>query len=142
MQDYRKLKVWEKSHQLALGTFAIAAYFKAPEAWPLRDQILRAAISIPSNIAEGSGRGSDPDFARFLWHSLGSCNELEYDLRLAREAGFLPLSRCSGLHNQVAEVRRMLSGLSEASRNELNSTRFKLRRCLEAAGSWKLGTGN
>jgi four helix bundle protein len=111
MQDYRKLKVWEKSHQLALGTFAITAYFKAPEAWPLRDQILRAAISIPSNIAEESGRGSDPDFLRFLWHSLGSCNELEYDLRLAREAGFLPSSRYAGLHNQIAEVRRMLSGL-------------------------------
>jgi four helix bundle protein len=90
MQDYRKLNVWEKSHKLALATFAVTSYFKAPEAWPLRDQILRAAISIPSNIAEGSGRGSDADFRRFLWHSLGSCNELE---------------------DQIAEVRRMLSGL-------------------------------
>ena len=111
MQDYRKLKVWEKSHKLALGTFAVTSYFKAPEAWPLREQILKAAISIPSNIAEGAGRGSDPDVRRFLWHSLGSCNELEYDLRLAREAGFLPATRHSGLHDQIAEVRRMLSGL-------------------------------
>jgi len=114
VQDYRKLKVWRKAHQLALNTFAISAYFKAPEAWALRDQVLRAAISIPSNIAEGSGRGSDPDFRRFLWHSLGSCNELEYDLRLAREVGFLPADRHDGLSGHVAEVRRMLIGLVQS----------------------------
>jgi four helix bundle protein len=111
MQDYRKLDVWKKAHQLALNVFALSAHFKAPEAWALRDQALRAAISIPSNIAEGSGRGSNPDFRRFLWHSLGSCNELEYDLQLAREVGFLPAVRHVPLSEQVAEVRRMLIGL-------------------------------
>jgi four helix bundle protein len=77
----------------------------------LRDQVFRAAISIPSNIAEGAGRGSDPDFRRFLWHSLGSCNELEYDLLLARDLKVLPGEVHSGLERQVEEVRRMLSGL-------------------------------
>ena len=62
MQDNRKLKVWQRAHKLALNTFGTSAYFKAPEAWSLRDQTLRAAISIPSNIAEGCGRGSDPTF--------------------------------------------------------------------------------
>jgi four helix bundle protein len=114
VQDYRKLKVWQKAHGLALETFAVSGYLKAPEAWALRDQVLRAAISIPSNIAEGSGRGSNPDFRRFLWHSLGSCNELEYDLQLAREVQFLPTSRHSQLAIQVAEVRRMLAGLVES----------------------------
>ena len=51
MQDYRKLDVWHKSHKLTLDTYAVSPYFKAPEAWPVRDQMLRAAISIPSNIA-------------------------------------------------------------------------------------------
>jgi four helix bundle protein len=111
VQDYRKLYVWQKAHKLALGTFAVSAYFKAPEAWALREQILRATISVPSNIAEGCGRGSDPDFRRFLWHSLGSCNELEYDLQLAQEVGFLPFDRHDPLSEQVAEVRRMLIGL-------------------------------
>lgn len=113
MQDYRKLKVWQKAHRLALDTFAISAYFKEPEAWALRDQVLRAAVSIPSNIAEGSGRGSNPDFKRFLWHSLGSCNELEYDLLLACEVRFLPASKHGHLAMQVAEVRRMLTGFVE-----------------------------
>jgi four helix bundle protein len=111
MQDYRKLHVWQKAHRLALAAYAVSSYFKAPEAWPLRDQYLRAAISIPSNIAEGSGRRSDPDFRRFLFHSLGSCNELEYDLLLARDLSFLPAASHSALAGQVEEVRRMLNGL-------------------------------
>ena len=82
-----------------------------PAAWPLRDQLLRAAISVPSNIAEGAGRGSDPDFRRFLLHSLGSLNELEYDLLLARDLGFLPAAEHARLSARLEEVRRMLSGL-------------------------------
>jgi hypothetical protein len=57
MQDYRKLAVWQKAHKLTLATCAITSYLKAPEAWPLRDQMLRAAISIPSNMAREQGAG-------------------------------------------------------------------------------------
>ena len=56
MQDYRNLYVWQKAHKLTLSVFAITPHLKTPEAWPLRDQALRAAISITSNIAEGKGR--------------------------------------------------------------------------------------
>ena len=108
MQDYRKLCVWQKSHTLARNVYAISPYLQKPEAWPLRDQVFRAAISIPSNIAEGAGRGSNPDFRRFLWHSMGSCNELEYDLLLARDLNFLPRADHRPLADQVQEVRRML----------------------------------
>ena len=85
MQDYRKLHVWQKAHRLALDVYAASAYLQGPRGLAVRDQILRAAISVPSNIAEGSGRGTKADFRRFLWHSLGSCNELEYDFLLARD---------------------------------------------------------
>jgi four helix bundle protein len=111
VQDYRKLRVWQKAHELALATYAICAYLRHPDAWSLRDQVFRAALSIPSNIAEGSGRGSNPDFRRFLWHSLGSCNELEYDLLLARDLRFLPREVHEPLAGQLEDVRRMLSGL-------------------------------
>jgi four helix bundle protein len=114
MQDYRKLMVWQKAHRLALSTYGISAYLKAPEGWPLRDQVLHAAISIPSNMAEGAGRGSDADFKRFLWHSMGSCNELEYDLYLARDLTFLPEADHTRLAGQLVEVRRMLTGLIES----------------------------
>src|SRR5215472_10547215 len=89
MQDDRKLLVWQKVHKLALQAYELPAYLRAPEGWVLRDQILRAAISIPSNIAEEAGRGSDPDFCRFLWYSNGSCNEFESDLLIARDAKFI-----------------------------------------------------
>ena len=68
----------------------------------------------PSNIAEGTGRGSDADFRRFLWHSLGSCNELEYDLLLARDLRFLPVELHADLATQIEEVRRMLSRLVQS----------------------------
>ena len=111
MQDYRKLRVWQEAHTLAVQTYGVTAYFSAPGAWPLRGQLLRAVISVPSNIAEGAGRGSDPDFRRFLLHSLGSANEVEYDLLLARDVGFLPDGDHSRLVAQVVIVRRMLSAL-------------------------------
>ena len=104
MQDYRKLRVWQKAHELTLKTYAVSAQLATPPAWPLRDQLLRAAISVPSNIAEGAGRGSDADFKRFLRHSLGSLNELEYDLLLARDLGFLKHADHSRLCEQLEEV--------------------------------------
>ena len=75
------------------------------------DQILRAVISISSNIAEGAGRGSDPDFRRFLWHSMGSCNELESQLLLASDFKFIPSESHTRLGNDLSEVRKMLSSL-------------------------------
>jgi len=116
MQDYRKLLVWQKAHQLAIDTYALPKYFLKPEAWPLRDQIFRAAISIPANVAEGAGRGSNPDFGRFLWHSMGSCNEYETNLQLAHDVKLLPDAVHSRLANQVSEVRRMLTSFMEALR--------------------------
>ena len=111
MQNFRNLQVWHKAHQLALDTYKLAVYLQKPEAWPLRAQILRAVISIPSNVAEGAGRGSDPDFRRFLWHSIGSCNELESQLLLARDLRFVPSAEQGRLEHQSSEVRKMLSGL-------------------------------
>ena len=111
MQDYRKLRVWREAHALTVQTYAVSALLSEPAAWPLRAQLLKAAISVPSNIAEGAGRGSDADFRRFLLHSLGSINELEYDLLLARDLGFLPPGQQAKYGSQIAVVRRMLSGL-------------------------------
>ena len=111
MQDYGNPGVWQKAHLLALNASAFAATLTAPAAWPPRDQILRAAISVASNIAEGAGRGSDADCKRFLGHSLGSLNEIEYDFLLARDLGFLDPAEHQRLNELAGDVRRMLSGL-------------------------------
>ena len=72
---------------------------------------MRAATSVPANIAEGCGRAGDRDFRRFLRHSLGSACELEYHLLLARDLGFLAAGAYKALNPQVVEVKRMLTGL-------------------------------
>ena len=111
MQDYRNLRVWQKAHQLAVDAYALPAYLSDPRGWALRDQILKAVISISSNIAEGAGRGSDPDFARFLWYSMGSCNEFESDLLLGRDVQLIPQDLMTRLGTEVSEVRQLLTRL-------------------------------
>ena len=76
MQDFRKLKVWQKSHRLALKVYAITANFPKTETFGVTSQARRAAVSIAANIAEGSARSGDKEFARFLYISLGSASEL------------------------------------------------------------------
>jgi four helix bundle protein len=111
MQDFRNLQVWQKSHKLTLGVYAESATLPRGLGWSLQSQMVRAATSIPANIAEGCGRAGDRDFRRFLRHSLGSACELEYHLLLARDLGFLAERTYDSLNPQVAEVKRMLTGL-------------------------------
>jgi four helix bundle protein len=87
MQDFRNLLVWQKSHELVLEIYRISRDFPREELFGLTSQMRRCAVSVPSNIAEGCGRGSDPDFARFLIIAMGSCSELEYQVLLSRDLG-------------------------------------------------------
>jgi len=89
MKDFRQLKVWEKSHELALAVYHITAAFPREETYGLTSQIRRAASSIPSNIAEGCGREGDVELARFCTIARGSASELEYQLLLARDLKLL-----------------------------------------------------
>jgi four helix bundle protein len=111
MQDFKNLRVWQQAHKLAVNAYALPAYLDEPKGWVLRDQILKAVISIPSNIAEGAGRGSDPDFGRFLWYSMGSCNEFESDLTLGRDVRLIPGDVFTRLGNDLSDVRKSLTRL-------------------------------
>ena len=75
MQDFKKLQVWQKSHDLTLRMYELTSRFPREEMYGLTNQIRRACASIPTNIAEGCGRGSSADFARFLHIAMGSANE-------------------------------------------------------------------
>ena len=110
MQDFRNLRVWQKAHTLALATYAAAARLTARREFDLRRQVVRAAVSVPSNIAEGCGRTGDIELRRFCRMALGSASELEYDLLLARDLGFFPEPVYEALAMQVMEVKRMLAG--------------------------------
>ena len=111
MRDFRDLKVWGKAHELALGVYRATSGFPRDELYGLTSQIRRCAVSIPSNIAEGCGRRSNPDLARFLQIAMGSASELDYQLLLARDLGYLDPAVHARLSEETASVKKMLSSL-------------------------------
>ncbi len=111
MQDYRKLMVWEKSHHMAIDIYKLTDKFPVTERYGLISQIRRSAVSVPSNIVEGCGRGSSRDFLRFLQIAFSSCGELEYQLLLSKDLGYMNNKNFEQINNRVNEIRRMLAGL-------------------------------
>lgn len=111
MQDYRKLKVWEKSHRLTLEVYKATSLFPKTERYGLSSQIRRACGSIPANIAEGCGRNGTAELIRFLHIAMGSASELDYHLLLAHDLQFLTDGAYKKLEGEITEVRRMLNSL-------------------------------
>jgi four helix bundle protein len=110
--DFKKLKVWQKSHQLALAVYNSTRTFPGEERFGLTGQLRRASTSIPTNIAEGCGCGTDNELGRYLRISLGSAAEVEYQLLLAKELGHLSISAYEPLRLAVLEIQSMLAVLS------------------------------
>ncbi|MBZ0301988.1 MAG: four helix bundle protein [Anaerolineae bacterium] len=111
MSDCKKLMVWEKAHRLTLDIYQMTATFPKEKLYGLTSQVKRAAASVPANIAEGSGRGSNPELFRFLRIATGSAYELEYHILLAHDLNLLTEENYERLNSQVMEVKRMLTGL-------------------------------
>lgn len=111
MQKFRDLKVWQRSHQLVLTIYRLTREYPADERFGLTSQIRRAAMSVPANIAEGSKRQSNPDFARFLNIAEGSLGEVEYFLLLSKDLGYLPPEQAEAQLSEVSEIARMLYAL-------------------------------
>lgn len=111
MRDYKKLLVWEKSHQLTLEIYKVLSDFPKEEMFGLINQMKRSSSSIPTNIAEGSGRFSNKDFARFLSIAYGSCNELEYQIILSVDLNYLDVLKGNYLIEKAQEIRKMLYAL-------------------------------
>ena len=111
MQDFRKLDVWTRAHELTMQVYQ-ATDTPADRAFPgLNAQIRRAASSIPANIAEGCGHSSQAEFARFLQHAVGSAQELQYHLLLAHDLKLIPSACYARLDARTSQVRQMLIGL-------------------------------
>ena len=116
MQNFRNLKVWGKSHALTLDVYKSTKTFPREEIYGLTSQTRRAAISIGANIAEGTCRSGDADFARFLQMAAGSASELEYHLLLARDLELLRALEYKRLSDAAVEVKRMLASLMQKLR--------------------------
>lgn len=111
MQDFRKLDVWTKAHELVLQVYrSIPA--GAERRFPgLAGQLRRAAASVPANIVEGCGHASGREFARFLQLAVASANEVQYHVILARDLGMLPSAAFARLEARAEQVKQMLVGL-------------------------------
>lgn len=109
MKDFRQLKVWQRAHQVTLDIYKMTASFPRSEAYGLTPQIRRAAVSIPTNLAEGCGRNGDAELARFCGIAAGSASELEYQLLLARDLSLIKPEDHERLALQITEIKRMLT---------------------------------
>ena len=111
MKDFKELKVWAKAHELTVSIYSLTRAFPKDEIYGLTSQVRRSASSIGANIAEGCGRRSDGEFARFLQIARGSASETEYHLLLAKDLRFISESEYHSTEQQILEVQRMLTSL-------------------------------
>ena len=109
VKSYRDLLVWQKAMDFAEHVYAVQKTFPAEERFGLCDQLRRAVVSIPSNIAEGRGRDSAKDFAHFLMIARGSLNEVATQLELAVRLGYMTSG--GGLYHEAQAIRKMLNSM-------------------------------
>jgi four helix bundle protein len=118
MKDFRNLEVWKLAHGLALDVYRESAEFPREEQYGLTSQIRRAALSIPTNIAEGCGKDSNADFGRYLTIAMGSASELEYLVMFSSDAGYLQAVKFERLNSELQGFRRKLNALIQKVRND------------------------
>ncbi|HEY4476728.1 MAG TPA: four helix bundle protein [Candidatus Paceibacterota bacterium] len=111
IRSHKDLIVWQKGIDLVLSIYQLTKDFPKEEIYGLTSQIRRAAISIPSNIAEGRSRGTRKDFTQFLRVAFGSGAELETQLLIARKLSFGPEISYNKVEDQLGEVMRMLNAM-------------------------------
>lgn len=111
MLPYKELIVWQKAFRLSIDIYRATESFPQGEKFGLQSQIRRAAVSIPSNIAEGSKRGTDKDYASFLRIAHGSAAEVETQLLIAKELGYIPEKQFTPLHVELDEVMKILGSM-------------------------------
>lgn len=114
MKNYKQLKIWHKGKMIATEVYKLSEMLEKQQSFTFSSQITRAALSIPSNIAEGSSRRSEKDYYRFLEISLGSTFELETQLEIMEELKIGDSSMISELISMINEEQRMIYGLMKS----------------------------
>ena len=111
MKGHRDLVVWQKAMEFVTDIYRVTRNFPKDELYALTAQIRRAAVSVPSNLAEGHGRNSRKEFRQFIGQARGSLTELETQLEIARNLGYLEPTAASELLAKATEIAKMLNGL-------------------------------
>jgi four helix bundle protein len=122
VQSYRELLVWQKSMELVRSVYEVTKTFPNEERFGLASQIRRAAVSVPSNIAEGQGRNSTREFLRHLSISYGSLMETETQVLIAEMQTYVTPQQSEALMLQSAEIGRMINGLVQSLERKIASS--------------------
>lgn len=109
--DYRNLKVWQRAMELTVETYSLVKLLPREETFALSDQMRRAVVSIPSNIAEGHGRGSDKEFIKFLCIARGSLLELDTQIEICHRLMYINEPQSNTARKLLTEVSKMLNAL-------------------------------
>ena len=120
--DYRQLKVWQKALDLTIEIYNIVKYLPREETYALSSQMRRAAVSIPSNIAEGQGRNSDKEFTNFLSISRGSLWELETQIEICERLQYITPQQTYNIRLLTTEVSKMINSLSNSLKSDSETT--------------------
>ncbi|MDB5011969.1 MAG: ribosomal protein [Daejeonella sp.] len=114
MHNFKDLRVWQKSMDLTTDIYKLLACFPIDEKFGLISQLKRAAVSVPSNIAEGAGRNSNKEFSHFLSISLGSLFELETQLIISNNLNLINSDSLSEINNKISELQKMIFSLKKS----------------------------
>jgi len=118
LKNFKELKVWQKSYKLCLDVYRITKHFPTEEKFGLTSQIRRASVSIASNIAEGYGRRTTPDYIRSLYIAYGSNCELETQILISGDLDYINKDIQNTLREKISEVERMLKALIKSLENK------------------------
>ena len=114
MNNFRELSVWDNAVNLASVVYKATSQFPKEETYGLTSQLRRCAVSIGSNIAEGAGRGSEKEFAYFISIAIGSCYELETQLTISKNLGYLNGKKFDRVLDSVNEIQKMIYSLRKS----------------------------
>lgn len=118
--DFRKLRVWQAAQEMAVEAHRVTARMRGARSATLRDQLTRAAMSVPTNIVERSAHASPREFARFLQYALASVSELEGHTQLARDLQMIPEQDFRSFLGRIVDVRKMIHGLLKKLKSPSN----------------------
>lgn len=121
MKGHRDLVAWQKAMRLVKEVYRVTRHFPKEEIYGLTNQLRRAAVSVPSNLAEGHGRFSRKEFRQFIGHARGSLLEVETQLEIARDLGYLNGANASELLAETGEIGRVLNGLKAWTEKQIGT---------------------
>ena len=136
MLNFKDLVIWQRSHNLTLDIYRATQYFPKEEMYGLTSQIRRAVSSIPTNIAEGCGRRTNAELANFLNIASGSASEVEYEILLAKEVGYIAPELYDAWTQEIGEIRSMLAAYMKRLKADENSE-FRNQKSARSKASLK-----